>query len=86
MKLYNVNTFTEQAFSGNPAAVCILQEEKDDKWLQQAAKETNLPVTAFVHKTQSSSYMLWWFTPTTEIPICGHGTLASAYVLWKKGY
>lgn len=57
MEMYIVNTFTDQAFSGNPAAVCILQEEKDEEWLQQVAKETNLPVTAFVHRTQSS-YML----------------------------
>ena len=85
MELYNVNTFTEQAFRGNPAAVCILQEEKEEEWMQQIAKETNLPVTAFIHRIQNN-YVLRWFTPTTEIPICGHGTLASAYIIWKKGY
>lgn len=85
MNLFILNTFTDRIFTGNPAAVCVLQEEKKEKWMQQVAKEINLPVTAFINCIQNR-YFLRWFTPTTEIPICGHGTLASAYILWQKGY
>ncbi|MGG0655799.1 PhzF family phenazine biosynthesis protein [Rummeliibacillus pycnus] len=84
MELSIINTFTEEPFKGNPAAVCYLREEKESSWLQQVAKEINLPTTAFIHSFNNENY-LRWFTPTTEIPICGHGTLASAYFLWEKG-
>ncbi|QPA32508.1 PhzF family phenazine biosynthesis protein [Thermaerobacillus caldiproteolyticus] len=80
-----LNTFTEQAFKGNPAAVCLLSEEKDSGWMQSIAKEINLPVTAFINRFKNE-YHLRWFTPSTEIPICGHGTLASSFFLWEKGY
>jgi PhzF family phenazine biosynthesis protein len=85
MELYFVNAFTDQPFKGNPAAVCLLTKPKKDAWMQKVAKELNLPVTAFV-KTEPEGNKLRWFTPTTEIPICGHGTLASAHILWEKGY
>ncbi|MGE7622903.1 PhzF family phenazine biosynthesis protein [Viridibacillus sp. NPDC096237] len=84
MKLSVINTFTDQEFSGNPAAVCYLCEEKESIWMQKVAKEINLPTTAFIHFS-NNKYHLRWFTPSTEIPICGHGTLASSYFLWKKG-
>ncbi|QGQ45801.1 PhzF family phenazine biosynthesis protein [Metabacillus sediminilitoris] len=85
MNLSILNTFSDQAFRGNPAAVCLLSEEKGSSWMQSIAKEMNLPVTAFINEFKSD-YYLRWFTPSTEIPICGHGTLASSFFLWENGY
>lgn len=85
MKLSLINTFTEQAFKGNPVAVCFLNEVKDSGWMQEVAKELNIPTTAFINLL-NNEYHLRWFTPSTEIPICGHGTLASSYFLWEKGF
>lgn len=85
MNLSILNTFTDQPFRGNPAAVCLLSEEKGSIWMQSIAKEMNLPVTAFIIDFKSE-YYLRWFTPSTEIPICGHGTLASSFFLWENGY
>ncbi|MBK3496461.1 PhzF family phenazine biosynthesis protein [Viridibacillus sp. YIM B01967] len=85
MELSYVNTFTDQAFKGNPAAVCFLNEDKDSSWMQTVAKEINLPTTAFI-RLSNEEYYLRWFSPSTEIIICGHGTLASSYYLWEKGY
>lgn len=85
MELSIINTFTEQAFKGNPAAVCFLSDEKESSWMQTVAKELNLPTTAFIWFI-NDEYHLRWFTPSVEIPICGHGTLASAYFLWEKRY
>ncbi|MFE4894203.1 PhzF family phenazine biosynthesis protein [Peribacillus butanolivorans] len=86
MELTIINTFTDQPFRGNPAAVCFLSEEKDTEWMQKVAKETNLPVTAFIINLHNNECNLRWFTPSIEIPICGHGTLASSFFLWGKGY
>ncbi len=83
--IIQVDSFTNQAFKGNPAAVCVLESERDDRWMQSVATEMNLSETAFLIK-QDSDYSLRWFTPTTEVPLCGHATLASAYVLWTEGY
>ena len=80
-----INTFTEEAFKGNPAAVCYLNEEKDPNWMQAVAKEINVPTTAFI-RSLNNEYSLRWFTPTTEIPICGHGTLASSFFFWFLGF
>ena len=85
MEFSFINTFTEQAFRGNPAAVCFLTNEKESSWMQTVAKEINIPTTAFIYFL-NGEYHLRWFTPSTEIPICGHGTLASAYFLWEKGF
>ncbi|KOS66332.1 phenazine biosynthesis protein PhzF family [Lysinibacillus contaminans] len=85
MELSIINTFTEQAFRGNPAAVCFLSDAKESSWMQTVAKEINLPTTAFIGFL-NGEYHLRWFTPSTEIPICGHGTLASSYFLWEKGF
>lgn len=85
MELSIINTFTDQAFKGNPAAVCMLSEEKESNWMQQVTKEINLPTTAFINLI-NGEYFLRWFTPSTEISICGHGTLASSFYLWGKGY
>ena len=80
-----VDAFTNQPFAGNPAAVCVLTNPKDDTWMQQVAKEMNLSETAFL-LPQDKGYHLRWFTPTTEVPLCGHATLASAHTLWTEGH
>ncbi|MCX7921659.1 MAG: PhzF family phenazine biosynthesis protein [Clostridia bacterium] len=85
MKIYKVDAFTDRAFWGNPAAVCILTEQKDEKWMQAIAREMNLSETAFLYK-QDDGYNLRWFTPNVEVDLCGHATLASAHILWEEGY
>ncbi len=85
MQIFAVNAFTEQPFAGNPAAVCLLSDTKSDAWLQAVARELNLSETAFLLPLDGSAnhYQLRWFTPTVEIDLCGHATLASAHVLWQ---
>jgi predicted PhzF superfamily epimerase YddE/YHI9 len=85
MQMYIVDAFADRAFAGNPAAVALLAEEKDVLWMQQVASEMNLPETAFLVK-QAKGYQLRWFTPTDEVDLCGHATLASAHILWTEGY
>jgi len=82
MKIYQVDAFTEKPFSGNPAAVCIMDELQGESWMQNVAREMNLSETAFLHK-QAEGYNLRWFTPAVEVELCGHATLASAHVLWE---
>jgi PhzF family phenazine biosynthesis protein len=79
-----VDAFTDRPFAGNPAAVCLLSEPAADGWMQQVAAEMNLSETAFLLPEQDG-YRLRWFTPATEVPLCGHATLASAHVLWETG-
>jgi PhzF family phenazine biosynthesis protein len=81
---YQVDAFTYESFRGNPAAVCILDTPCKDTWLQQVAFEMNLPETAFLLQLLGG-WNLRWFTPTTEVGLCGHATLASAHVLWELG-
>lgn len=80
MKQYTVNTFTDKVFSGNPAAVCIMQEWLSDEVMLNIAAENNLSETAFAVK-EDEKYHLRWFTPGGEIDLCGHATLAAAFVL-----
>ena len=80
---YHVDAFTECAFSGNQAGVCLINENLPDKLMQQIANENNLAETAFVRKA-NDTFLLKWFTPTLELPLCGHGTIAAAHVLWKE--
>lgn len=80
MKQYIVDAFTDQLFCGNPAAVCILNEWLSDELMKKIAKENNLSETAFIVK-EEKGYHLRWFTPTSEIELCGHATLASAFVI-----
>lgn len=82
--IIQVDAFTHIPFAGNPAAVCILNEPCDDTWMQHVAQEMNLAETAFLLK-QEDGYNLRWFTPTVEVDLCGHATLASAHVLWETG-
>jgi PhzF family phenazine biosynthesis protein len=84
-KISQVNAFTNIPFTGNPAAVCILPTSQPSEWMQKIAAEMNLSETAFLVK-QEDGYHLRWFTPTTEVPLCGHATLASAQVLWSEGH
>ncbi len=91
MEIYQVDAFTDEKFSGNPAAVCILSENKsaDEQWMQSVAAEMNLSETAFVYKKakkEGGGYSLRWFTPTTEVNLCGHATLATSHILWEEGY
>jgi PhzF family phenazine biosynthesis protein len=77
-----VDAFTDRPFSGNPAAVCVLPAERDRRWMQQVAREINLSETAFVLR-RDPDWALRWFTPSTEVDLCGHATLASAHVMWQ---
>jgi PhzF family phenazine biosynthesis protein len=80
--LIQVDAFTNTAFAGNPAAVCLLIGPADAGWMQNVAREMNLSETAFLHP-DGKTYHLRWFTPTVEVDLCGHATLASAHVLWE---
>ena len=84
-KIVQVDAFTDQPFSGNPAAVCIMEEARDERWMQNVAQEMNLSETAFLHRTEDG-FQLRWFTPTTEVDLCGHATLASARFLADAGH
>ena len=81
--IFQVDAFTGRPFSGNPAAVCILKELKCDPWLQDIAREMNLSETAFLIE-RPEGFDLRWFTPETEVDLCGHATLASAHVLFRS--
>ncbi|NMO96532.1 PhzF family phenazine biosynthesis protein [Paenibacillus lemnae] len=85
MNIYVVDAFTNQPYRGNPAAVLVLKETRSDSWLQEIASEMNHSETAFLLK-QKDSYQLRWFTPESEVDLCGHATLASAHILWEKGF
>lgn len=80
MDLFVVDAFTTEVFRGNPAGVCILEEDRPDSWKQALALELNHPETAFI-RSLDEGYELRWFTPTVEVPLCGHATLAGAHVL-----
>jgi PhzF family phenazine biosynthesis protein len=82
-KVFIVDSFSAKPFSGNPAGVVALNERMSDAWMQAVAKEINLSETAFVLE-QGGRYLLRWFTPTTEVALCGHATLATAYVLFER--
>ncbi len=81
LAMYQVDAFTRTSFGGNPAAVCVLDNWLHDSILQNIAFENNLSETAFIVKTDSG-YDLRWFTPSCEIDLCGHATLASAYIIF----
>lgn len=83
--IIQVDAFTATPFQGNPAAVCVLERAADEKWMQLVAREMNLSETAFAIE-QEDGFNLRWFTPTTEVPLCGHATLATAHVLWTEGH
>ena len=80
MRQYIVDAFTNKIFRGNPAAVCVMDEWPEETWMMQLAAENNLSETAFIVK-EETGYHLRWFTPGTEVELCGHATLASAFVI-----
>jgi predicted PhzF superfamily epimerase YddE/YHI9 len=82
--LFVVDAFTDKPFGGNPAAVCLLPDWCDDRWLRDVAREMNLSETAFLVK-RADSFELRWLTPAVEVELCGHATLASAHVIWQQG-
>lgn len=81
--MYRVDAFAQKRFAGNPAAVCVLEDWLKDELLQAIAAENNLAETAFFTPNLDGSYHLRWFTPTFEIPLCGHATLATSFVLFE---
>src|SRR4029078_10678631 len=87
LPIIQVDAFTDEPFGGNPAAVCVLPDARDAAWMQRVGGEMNLAEAAFLrHRSNDgASFDLRWFTPTTEVDLCGHATLASAHVLWESG-
>ncbi|WP_319557851.1 PhzF family phenazine biosynthesis protein [Thiomicrorhabdus sp.] len=83
LPIYQVDAFADRAFEGNPAAVCILDSWLCEETMQAIAAENNLSETAFVVPYQENAYQIRWFTPTAEVDLCGHATLAAAYVLFE---
>ena len=79
-----VDAFADGPFSGNPAAVCVMGQPAPEAWMQHVAAEMTLSETAFLHPSESG-YGLRWFTPSVEVDLCGHATLASAHVLFETG-
>ncbi|NDZ81721.1 PhzF family phenazine biosynthesis protein [Streptomyces sp. SID10853] len=88
MRIRTVDAFTDRPFAGNPAGVVLLDSFPDDTWLQSVAAEVNLSETAFAHPLPAGGAADWalrWFTPATEVDMCGHATLATAHVLHSTG-
>lgn len=81
MKIFKVDAFTDSLFSGNPAAIVPVDEWLSDELMQQIAMENNLSETAFILRKDSSQYDIRWFTPETEVDLCGHATLGAAHVI-----
>jgi len=84
-RIVTVDAFADRPFAGNPAAVCVLDASREDEWMQAVAREMNLSETAFLVLRGDGDWDLRWFSPTVEVDICGHATLASAHVLWEDG-
>jgi PhzF family phenazine biosynthesis protein len=85
LRIVQVDAFTDRPFAGNPAGVCVLPAPRDERWMQDVAREMNLSETAFL-QPEDDGYRLRWFTPAVEVDLCGHATLASAHVLWEDGH
>ncbi|MCH7639790.1 MAG: PhzF family phenazine biosynthesis protein [Bacteroidetes bacterium] len=82
--IYQVDAFTDAPFTGNPAAVCLLDGPAEATWMRSVAAEMNLAETAFLYSNEDG-YNLRWFTPEVEVDLCGHATLASAHILYETG-
>lgn len=85
MRVFTVDSFTDRPFRGNPAAVCLLDEIRPDEWMRAIAAEMRHSETAFVLMNGDGARSLRWFTPTVEVDLCGHATLAAAHVLYALG-
>ncbi len=86
LRIFQVDAFADRPFAGNPAAVCVLPQARDERWMRDVAREMNLSETAFLLRRDDGSFDLRWFTPAVEVDLCGHATLASAHVLWQEGH
>jgi PhzF family phenazine biosynthesis protein len=87
IRISQVDSFTNRRFAGNPAAVCVLAEPANERWMQSVAAEMNLSETAFATRLPASAkFNLRWFTPLSEVDLCGHATLATAHILWEEGH
>ena len=84
LPIFTVDAFSQGPFTGNPAAVCLLDAPRSDAWMQSVAAEMNLPETAFLLKLDSG-WSLRWLSPTVEVDICGHATIAASHILWQEG-
>jgi PhzF family phenazine biosynthesis protein len=85
--IFQIDAFSREPFKGNPAAVCLLNVPAEAQWMQAVAGEMNLSETAFVCRSGlNEEYELRWFTPRTEVDLCGHATLAAAHALWESGW
>jgi PhzF family phenazine biosynthesis protein len=82
--IVQIDAFADKPFTGNPAGVCLLDGPREEQWMQLVAREMNLSETAFLYPTDDG-YNLRWFTPSVEVKLCGHATLASAHHLWESG-
>lgn len=86
MRITQVDAFADRPFTGNPAAIVVLDQPADDRLMQLVARELNLSETAYLHPLSDSDlFCLRWFTPASEVDLCGHATLAAAHVLWEQG-
>ena len=82
--IYQIDAFSSEVFRGNPAAVVPLDEPLPDETLQRIALENNLSETAFLTPSPEADRHIRWFTPTTEVELCGHATLAAAHAMWEE--
>lgn len=86
LRILQIDSFTDTPFAGNPAAVLLLPDARADAWMQAVAREMNLSETAFLRRRPDGAFDLRWFTPTDEVDLCGHATLAAAHALWEEGH
>ncbi len=86
MKIWTVDAFTDQPFKGNPAAICVLGSFPDESLMQSIAAEINLSETAFIVPKSEAHFLIRWFSPKDEAPICAHASLAAAHILWEQGF
>jgi PhzF family phenazine biosynthesis protein len=85
VRVFYIDAFTGKAFAGNQAAVCLLDQAADEQWMQSVAAEIGFSETAFIVR-KGNDFSLRWFTPSCEMELCGHATLASAHALWQEGW
>jgi PhzF family phenazine biosynthesis protein len=83
--IYQIDAFTGSVFRGNPAGVCIMDREPNEKWMQNIAMEMNLSETAFVFPAGNNERRIRFFTPMAEVPLCGHATLAASHIMYETG-
>ena len=85
LPIYHIDAFAEKPFTGNPAVVVLLDDERDSEWMQALAAEMNLSETAFVRRIDDIRFSLRWFTPRFEVDLCGHATIAAAHAMQQSG-